>query len=129
MGIAPTFPPRGSDQGLLKVSGHRLGPRVMLGFTAAARTQTNLLTWLLGTGALWGRRREGPAFLSWPPVGQCQLPGGSGDEGLNSWGPEGTDQASSPSQPAPPTSSLACPGALQLLSHGCHGNHRWLKFA
>lgn len=49
---------------------------------------------------------------------------GDGVQALNSWGSQGLDQDSSPSP-------LTSPSLLGLLlpSYGCHGNHRWLKFA
>ena len=68
-----------------------------------------------GKRSLGGQEEGGPclSLLACWPLSAAR---GSGDEALNSWGPQGKDPDSSPSQPAPPSSSLACPGAPLLLS-------------
>ena len=56
--------------------------------------------------------KEGPAFLSWLPLSQYQLPGGRGVQVLNPWGLQHTNQASS----TPSFPHSACPGAQLILS-------------
>lgn len=128
MGIAPPFLPEVVTRAT-ESQRTQAGTQSDIGVHCSSKNLDHPPNLAPGKRSFGGQEQGGPAFLSWPPVGHCQLPGGRGAEALNSWGPQDMDQASSPSQYASPSSSLDCPGALWLLSHGCHGNHRWLKFA
>lgn len=74
----------------------------MLGFTTGARTQATLPSWLMGAGALGGVPCLSLPATRWP----LSAAGGRGGEALKPWGPQGTDQASSPSQCDSPAFAL-----------------------